>query len=391
MTIPNATVMTGATAPLTVERNSAVGARAEVVTDLARLRELGAAWDALNQASESPSIFLSWPWIEDWLATIGAGRSILTVVVMNNQGELLGAAPFYLTRMKLARAVTFSCLRVLGDADSGAEYPDVLVRKGMEAAVLPLMRDALASTGGWDLVWLPNMAGWTGATRRFDAIFPSNSHHSHQRPCEFAARDLPATMDEFMRGLSGNMRSSVKRQNAKLEAAHRIAFDQCCNADELPRFLAALYDLHQRRWASEGRDGAFVRCPAMRAFYDGFSATALSMNALRMYALSIDGEIRAVQYGYAFSGAFMQLQEGFDPAADSGAGNALRTRVFDACIEEGLRHYDFLGEFTEHKRRWGAEARAGEDRLIGRKTLKNAVLFKRPVWPTGRFLRECPS
>jgi len=365
--------------------------RVEVVTDVGALRAHAPAWDALNPASERPSIFLSWPWIEDWLATIGAGRSILTVVVTGGNGELLGAAPFYLTRMKLARAVTFNALRVLGDADSGAEYPDVLVRKGMESAVLPLMRDALASTEGWDLAWLPNMAGWSGAARRFDALFPSSAYHAHRRPCEFAARDLPATFDEFMRGLSGNMRSSVKRQNAKLEAAHRVTFEQCRSSGDLPRFLAALYELHQKRWASEGRDGAFLRCPAMLEFYDRFSASALAMNALRMFALSIDGEIRAVQYGYAFAGAFLQLQEGFDPAADSGAGNALRTRVFDACIQEGLTHYDFLGEFTEHKRRWGAVLRAGEDRLVGRKTLKNAVLFKRPVWPTGRYLKECPA
>lgn len=365
--------------------------RVEVVTDVGALRAHAPAWDALNLASERPSIFLSWPWIEDWLATIGAGRAILTAVVINGQGELLGAAPFYVTRMKLARAVTFNCLRVLGDADSGAEYPDVLVRRGMEATVLPLLRDALIAADGWDLVWLPNMAGWTGATRRLDAIFPADTCHSHRRPCEFAARDLPASFEEFLRGLSGNTRSSVKRQNAKLEAAHRVTFEACQSADELPRFLAALYDLHQRRWMSEGRDGAFVRCPAMQAFYNRFSATALGMKALRMYALSIDGDIRAVQYGYAFGGAFLQLQEGFDPAADSGAGNALRTRVFDACIQEGLTHYDFLGEFTEHKRRWGAAPRAGEDRLVGRKTLKNAVLFKRPVWPTGRYLKECPA
>lgn len=366
-------------------------ARVVVVKNMAQLRTYSAAWDALNLASESPSIFLSWAWIEEWLATVGAGRSILTVVVQGDDGELLGAAPFYLTRMKLARTVTFNCLRVLGDADSGAEYPDVLVRKGLEPVVLPLLRDALIAADGWNLVWLPNMAGWTGAARRFDALFPANLCHAHRRPCEFAARDLPATADEFMRGLSGNMRSTVKRQNAKLEAAHRVTFEQCRGGDDLPRFLAALYDLHQKRWASEGRDGAFLRCPVMQGFYDRFSVRALEMNALRMFALTIDGEIRAVQYGYAYGGAFYQLQEGFDPAADSGAGNALRTRVFDACIQEGLTHYDFLGEFTEHKRRWGAAARAGEDRLIGRKTLKNAVLFKRPVWPTGRYLRECPA
>jgi len=383
-------MLDSATTPSTPVRAdyATVGARVEVVTDVDALRSRSAAWDALNRSSECPSIFLSWPWMEDWLATVGAGRTMLTVIVTGADGALLGAAPFYLTRMKLARSVTYTCLRVLGDADSGAEYPDVLVKRGAEAVVLPLMRDALAGAGGWDIVWLPNMAGWTGAARRFDQLFPGDGYFAHRRPCEFAARDLPSTFDEFMKGLSGNTRSNVKRQNTKLESAHTVTFERCRDSSQLPRFLAAMYDLHQRRWAGEGRDGAFARCPAMKAFYDRFSSTALALGALRMYALLIDGEIRAVQHGYAFDGAFLQLQEGFDPAADSGAGNALRTRVFDACIQEGLTHYDFLGEFTEHKRRWGATPRTGEDRLVGRRTLKNSVLFKRPVWPTGRFLRE---
>ena len=379
----------GHSAP-SLDRVDSVGGdvRVRIVTRVEDLRALGPAWATLSAENEASSIFLTWPWIEDWLATIHAGQPILTAVAEDAAGGLVAVAPFYVARMRLAKAIPYRCLRVLGDADSGAEYPDVLVRRGSEGTALPAIRRALLAARGWDCAWLPNLAGWSGAGARFDAIFAPEDCWAHTRPCEFAARDLPPTFDDFLKGLSGNARSNVKRQNAKLEAAHAVTFDACQDAASLPSYLDALYHLHQLRWQADGRDGAFVRRPVMRAFYDRFAATALGMGALRLFALRIEGEIRAVQYGYAWRGAFLQLQEGFDPAADSGAGNALRTRVFKACIEEGLTHYDFLGEFTEHKRRWGAEKRMGEDRFIGRRSLKNRLLFTKPVWPTGRYLVE---
>jgi CelD/BcsL family acetyltransferase involved in cellulose biosynthesis len=126
----------------------------------------------------------------------------------------------------------------------------------------------------------------------------------------------------------------------------------------------------------------------MAAFYRTFAPAALTKGWLRVFGLEQDGALRAVQYGFAYGGSFLALQEGFDPDAAPGAGNVLRSHAFQRCIEEGLREYDFLGGFTEHKRRWGAEIREGRDVFLGRKRLKTALLFSQKVWPTGRYLVE---
>jgi CelD/BcsL family acetyltransferase involved in cellulose biosynthesis len=104
--------------------------------------------------------------------------------------------------------------------------------------------------------------------------------------------------------------------------------------------------------------------------------------------LKVDGVIRAVQYGYAYAGVFSQLQEGYDPDGFDGIGNVLRNHVIKVSVAEGLREYDFLGGFSEHKRRWGATLAQGYDLLIGRPLAKNALLFAKCVWPTGRFIKE---
>ena len=108
---------------------------------------------------------------------------------------------------------------------------------------------------------------------------------------------------------------------------------------------------------------------------------------LRFFAVREGPAFKAVQIGYVYDGVFHQLQEGFDPAGLAGIGNVLRGKAIEASIQEGVRAYDFLGGFGEHKRRWGARPRIGYDLLLGRRSLRTLPLFAAGFWPTGRYLR----
>jgi len=108
---------------------------------------------------------------------------------------------------------------------------------------------------------------------------------------------------------------------------------------------------------------------------------------LRIYGLSAGGALKAVQLGYAYNGVFYQIQEGFDPEFTPGAGNVLRAAIIEDCISGKLKGYDFLGEMTEHKKRWSAAPRSGCHLFIGNRKIKNAVLFHGGIWPTGRYLK----
>ncbi|MHC4295125.1 MAG: GNAT family N-acetyltransferase, partial [Planctomycetota bacterium] len=78
----------------------------------------------------------------------------------------------------------------------------------------------------------------------------------------------------------------------------------------------------------------------------------------------------------------------YDTEGASGTGNVLRSRVINACIDKGLKVYDFLGELAEHKRHWRATERPGEDLFMARGSLKNRMLFRRNIWPTGRYIHQ---
>jgi CelD/BcsL family acetyltransferase involved in cellulose biosynthesis len=153
-------------------------------------------------------------------------------------------------------------------------------------------------------------------------------------------------------------------------------------------FIDALFDLHNRRRSLLDDPGCFVRRPAEAMFYRSFLPKALENGWLRLAAITQDGVIEAIQIGYAYNGEFLQMQEGFNPDYVEGAGNVLRHLIMETSITEGLRNYDFLGGFSEHKRRWKAKERFGHDLLIARPSIKTRLLFVKEIWPTGRYLTQ---
>jgi CelD/BcsL family acetyltransferase involved in cellulose biosynthesis len=236
---------------------------------------------------------------------------------------------------------------------------------------------------------MPKVAEWTGARDRVSGACAAAGLLVRDRRTVFSAAELPNDFKAYWKALSGNARSTIQRQARRIEAGE-ARFETCSSAADLDEFLDALVDLNHRRWSAVGGEGSFHRRPLELAFYREFTKRALERGWLRLSGIRIDGALKAVQIGYAYGGSFLQLQEGFDPAASPGLGNVVRSRVIEACIGEGLTCYDFLGGHTDHKRRWLASERPGYDLYIARRTLRNALVHAAGAWPTGRYLRPLP-
>ena len=360
-----------------------------IVTARDELDRLAAEWNDLLHESEADTVFLTWEWISTWLDAVYPDARLCVVVLRDCDGRLIAVATFYCSDLRVLRVLKYKCLRVLGDCQSGAEYGDVIIRRGYEATAMTcIIRELLKHRDLWDCIYISNMAGWTGARERFGEACAQLGLPMRERVREFSAVRLPETYDAYLKLLSRNAREQIRRKTKRLQKSHEVEFICDLERDEIGGRLESLFSLHRRRWESVGQAGSFVRRPPMRRFYEAFAPLALSRRWLRLYWLDVDGITQAVQYGYVYGGTFLQLQEGYEPDGFEGIGNILRSQVFEECIREGLREYDFLGEFTEHKRRWGASPRNGHDLLIGRRCARNLPLFWRDAWPGGRFLRE---
>jgi CelD/BcsL family acetyltransferase involved in cellulose biosynthesis len=345
------------------------------------------AWNELLADSRANNVFLTWQWVEAWLKVVHPQAPLLTVIVREPGGRLLGIAPLYRSTLSMCGMLPFGCLRILGDRHTGAEYPDFILRRGHEHAALQAILPALLSDPNWHCIWLSKMAGWTGTYEFLCETCRKLRLSMRTRNSEFATIELPNNYEDWLQSLSRHRRSWLRRKTKHLFAAHQVEHVRPRSEKDLPQLLEALFDLHQKHWHSVGQPSAFERTPHKKPFYYHVAVEAFRRGWLRLDALKVDGQIKAVQYGYTYNGTVYGIQEGYDPEAFSSIGNVLRHLVIEQCIAEGISEYDFLAGFSEHKERWGGRKRLGYDLLIGRPCLRNKLLFAGHIWPTGRFLR----
>lgn len=344
-------------------------------------------WDEVLERSRFPSSFRSWCWAQTWL-NLHLGQRSLRILTFWVDSRLVGIAPFYLSEMRLLHTLSYRCLRMVGDTESGGEYLLPFFHREFEPAGMLALGDYLQSNKhDWDLMWLPNQASWSSDWSAFQEMLNSASVGYVTRPAEFSVVELGDSAESFWKQQSRSNRTMVKRAQKRLDG-HQVTFDCCRTEQDLERYQTELFRLHHLRWQSGGEQGAFIRRPGFKAFVTAVMPLMLEKGWLRLHALSIDGVICAIQFGFVYRGVYSILQEGFDPDSIKGIGHVLRSMVIEACIAEGLHEYDFLGGFSEHKRRWGATCRNGEDVLVWHRQLKSAPFDLRPLWPTGRFLQE---
>lgn len=359
-----------------------------ILEDWKAVTALEGEWNRLLVASRANAIFLTWEWISAWADTGGREQQPFVICVRDGAANLVGVAPFYRSKLRFGGVIPYRTLRIMADVATGSEYPDLIVSPPVEPEVTRLIIDALLhSRSQWDCLWLPNVAGWTGALNRVADTCRDAGLLMRSRPCDFGVVELPDDMDAYLRSLSSNKRQQLRAERKRMSGRTAVRITRCETVEQIPRFLDALFDLHYRRWRTREEEGSFRRKPQLVEFYKHFAPRAHSMGWLWLFALEDQGDIKAIQLGYVYNNTFLQIQEGFDPDYEKGVGNFLRAHVIETCIAAGVRTLDFLGDMTEHKRRWHAEERTGSDLFIGQRTLKNHPLFSAGIWPTGRFLR----
>lgn len=371
-------------------RKSVMPLQSELYRTRHELRQISAEWDPLLQSSSADTIFLTWEWVTAWLDAVHP-QADLFVVAVRDAGRLIGIAPFYRGSFRFVKLVGYTCLRVLGDCHSGAEYPDIILQRGREGEVCSAISQCLEKYHHlWECAWLPNISGWTGALDRLNKVFGQPLAFHRSRPASFSCISLPDTFDNYLAAFSGNFRATLKRQEKKIYSSGEISFEVCDCLEDVSSFLDALFEMHGKRWESVGQKGAFVRRPLMKKFYELFSPVALQQGWLGLFAVRCNGQVAAVQFGYVYRGTFYQLQEGFDPAGPAGSGNILRKYVVNWCIDNKLKEYDFLGQHSLHKQHWQGKERFGHHLFLGQNSPVNYLLAKREFWPRGRFIEMEP-
>ncbi|MFH1111386.1 MAG: GNAT family N-acetyltransferase [Planctomycetota bacterium] len=333
---------------------SAVGELSStLIRDFDGFAALAEEWDALLKASDTPtSFFLSSISLLPFWRTYSKGRSLTVVLVRKDDGELVGAAPFYVETVG-HRFSRHRRLALLGSPESGADYLDVIARLGFRRAVLRETFECLRRNAvRWGAVNLDSISSDSPTLAIFERGQVGHRFRLHRGPetvCPYTR--LPATWDDFVAGLGGSTRRGMKYQLNLLQRKFSdVSFQLCTEEGEIKEMLERLIVYKQARYG-HWFDRDYLAWPEQ-------AIVAQRAGCLRFWVVRLDGHPACLWLTFLFEGRVFFQACSYDPEhADLRLGKVMMPHAIRHAIEEGATEYDMKRGDASYKFHWADRSR----------------------------------
>ncbi len=306
-------------------------------------------WRALLARSDA-SFFLSWPWIETWLAR-HAGVARLARIVRDGQTVALallgerkrGFGPL---------AIRSLHLHATGDHDAdrvAVEYNDVLAARGFEvAARVTLLDRLLRGRGRARAVVLP-MVG--GAMEAAAAAAGLRARRRAESRC--AVVDLEAIRlwgDGYLARLSSGTRAQIRRAAKLYGERGALRIEAARDSTEAVAWLEPLASLHEARLRSKGVRGAFG-APGFMEFHAALVARAWPEGTVELLRVRAGEEVIGYLYNFLWRGWVGYYTSGFVYPDDNRLkpGLVAHWLAIERHLAAGDRVYDFMAGESRYK------------------------------------------
>lgn len=246
-----------------------------------------------------------------------------------------------------------------------------LMSRGRTARRLEWWGAGIADIGGCKYLQDENSRDlWRGIenlARRHDAAELAQVHHQsalieHARDSGWRVEEaetcpvlaLPASFDEYVRGLGKNMREQIKRYPKRLAKEFEVEITLAHSESEIETALDDLFRLHGARWRARGQTGVLAT-PRRQKFHREVCREFGRRDWLRLWTLKCDGRAACVLLNYFHGGRYWFFIGGFEPELMRwSVGTCLFSHVIRHAIEEGATEFDFLRGREDYKYRLGA-------------------------------------
>ncbi len=315
----------------------------------ARDPHVARTWQALETHAQ-PSYFLSWGYIEHWLAALPADERPALAVICDGGAP---AAAFFLARRRLRRNLVMTTSALYFNATGSPAHDQLAIEhNGMLAA--PGARRSLAGVldllpDDWDELYLPAIDRYA-----FDDLgaAPLDAHYRVQIVHEDAA---PFVDLEAVRSVGGgydallpaSTRTQLQRARGLIGGIDlEIALDEPHALD----IYDELIRLSVRRWTTRGRRGAFAD-PAFAQFHRELIRNRIHHGEIQLVRVKTGATTLGCFYNFLYRGRVSFYQCGLatfdDPHIKPGYLCHAAAVEYNALA--GHSFYDLLGGQAAYK------------------------------------------
>lgn len=330
----------------------------EIVRDTEGFRQLAGSWNALLEASESRSIFLTWEWLFRWWQHFGGGKVLHIIVVKDGDGGTLrGIAPLCAELVRLPAGMSLRKLRFLGSEKVSSDFLDFIVHPAARDEVRDSMETYfLEQRREWDVIELTDLDS-TAVVLDFLRGGWGKEITCFQRPasvCPYLS--LGTDYAGFLASLRSSMRYNLKRKLRKYNGNRELTLTRSAETDDMRARFDQLFALHREGFKMKTGSQAAVSNfsgDEIRRFHHDVVADYASQHRLAMYFAGYRERVIGCLYTFRYKGRSFYYQSGLDRSWDKWS---VGTVLLDYCIQDSIRdgfdEFHFLRGMEEYKFRW---------------------------------------
>ncbi|MBV8843710.1 MAG: GNAT family N-acetyltransferase [Bryobacterales bacterium] len=329
---------------------------AAAIAPLSNEGELPHRWNELLQSSDANCLFLTWEWINTWWKHLG-GRRKWSVLGVQKDNALTGLAPLCTQPRCFRRGQFLHEAVFLGSGLAGADYLDMIIRRGHEDQACELLSQ--------HLVLRKTSARWNNLCRGASSAeaVARRMQRKGWSLVEAAVNVCPwiplhgHTWESYLATLGSEHRYAFNRKWKKLNRDFTVRLEGVRDPKDCAAAMDTLIRLHRLRWQTRGGSDAFKSTELME-FHREFAAVALARGWLRLYQLTVNEKPAAALYGFLYERKFYFFQSGLNPDFEKySVGLILMGLSIRSAIEEGAQEYDLLHGDEVYKRHWARSVR----------------------------------
>jgi len=301
--------------------------------------------------SQGPAtLYQRFDWVKAWASTVGKSAELdPRIVVATQRQKTLFILPLVIRKSGPAKVVEW-----LADSHSNFQmglYSEQFLGACKSQDIIQIMSQIAKLLDGTDLMSLrcqPEIL--------FGYANPMATLQGHKSSNPAFALDLGGGFDAALERINGTKRRKKYRwQMKQLGDQNRVRLKIASTQQEVADVLQTAFAQMATRFGNLGIKNVFADA-APQNFFRGLAAQSLgdAKPTLRLYALEIEGKIRATlaggQNGDHFSACFISLAE--DEFAFLSPGQLLIYSVLKDCAARNITSFDFGRGEEPYKRSW---------------------------------------
>jgi CelD/BcsL family acetyltransferase involved in cellulose biosynthesis len=333
------------TFPIGRARSIATGMKIRTERDRAAVEPI---WADLEARYGNGALSSSWTWTSTWLDAFG---DLIEhwFVIAENDGAPIGIA--LLTRGQDQRRGPLPVRSVhIGTAGETPgqgvwiEYNRILAKPEAKSAfVRELLRVPGIRPGGADVLQLDGFAPEEVVG------LPDDRGKRSFRNCFVASLDAATDpIDSFDRETRRKLRNGMKRFT---ETFGDLAIEWVADTERSDQVLAELISLHQERWTSAGKPGAFASAQ-FRAFHDQIIRKLVGTQGVVLVRVTAGSQLIGIFYGLVERGVIYHYQWGLSAFTDNKLAPGFITGylVIDEARKRGFTELNWLAGESRYKK-----------------------------------------